>query len=248
MEAKKLLVTSGSFLLIATFSVACGSTDDVSTPASVEAQQENIERSASDSKDTATTASSPAGKGPQPTRGSSSGGGSSESLTEKTTDADGSGDKSDDAAVLDDMEEVDSINYSVASVTGGAGVNFTTPDGNISCSIAPLRAACYIREDSISWDMADRGNDGISDQVPDSDLIGWSDDIGAPTSGAPKTWALQGEFPRDSETLPNNTKLTVALSSRPDATNITCGVKDNQMTCVTDKHGFTISKSDYSVW
>lgn len=156
------------------------------------------------------------------------------------------------AEALDDMTEVDAADYTGEGSGVNAGAHFASTDGSIVCGITSAMAACHIGGNTIDWDDADRAEDTDDDAEtgdPDfSDMIGWNPGVGAEFDAKPKTWLLQGQYAPDTVELDDGTKLTVVTSTDGSTLDITCGTKDNRMTCVSGDHGFTVGVAAYRVW
>ena len=152
------------------------------------------------------------------------------------------------AEALDDMSEVDAMGYTGNGSGINAGTHFASTDGSIVCGITGTMAACHVGGNTIEWDPADRADDGLGEDMGFSDMIGWNPGVNAEFGEQPKTWLLQGQFVPNTVELDDGTKLTVVTANDGGTPAVTCGTKDNRVTCVSDDHGFTVDVDAYRVW
>lgn len=155
------------------------------------------------------------------------------------------------ADFLDDFEEVDSTPFTGNGSGDLAGTRFTTPDESVHCHIISESAVCAVPGEHSEWPDADRGNDGVRDMpnAPAPTIIGWMESVGAPLGSKPKNWIQQGTFPSVNTGVPleDGKKLDVLVSFESDE-RVTCGSKDNNITCVNGDHGFTVGTDTYATW
>jgi hypothetical protein len=155
------------------------------------------------------------------------------------------------ADLLADFEEVDAGLYTGNGSGDLAGTRFTTPDESIHCHIAGENAVCAVPGEHSEWPDADRGNDGVRDMpnAPAPTVIGWMRPLGSPLGTKPKNWLQQGTFPSVNTGVPlEDGKKMEVLTSLETGDTVTCGSKDNNMTCINGDHGFTVGTDTYATW
>ncbi|MGK8360794.1 hypothetical protein [Corynebacterium amycolatum] len=132
-----------------------------------------------------------------------------------------------------------------------AGTRFMTPDETVQCHLRDKFAVCAVPGEHSEWPEEERGRDGVGDMPnpPTPTNVGWMEPLGSPLGTKPKNWLQQGTFPSIGTGTPleDGKKIKVRMSFESDET-VTCGSKDNNMTCVSGDHGFTVGKDTYVTW
>ncbi|OHR24849.1 hypothetical protein HMPREF2787_03060 [Corynebacterium sp. HMSC061H03] len=131
-----------------------------------------------------------------------------------------------------------------------AGTRFMTPDETVQCHFVVDKAVCAVPGDHSEWPHDERADDGVRDMPnpPKATNVGWMP-VRSPLGTKPKNWLQQGTFPSIGTGTPleDGKKIKVRMSFESDET-VTCGSKDNNMTCVSGDHGFTVGKDTYVTW
>lgn len=149
--------------------------------------------------------------------------------------------------ILADLTPVDPAGYYGQDSGSLAGYRFASPTGNINCHLSEIPVACHVREHA-PWPAEGHRPDGIDDTP--SSTVGWMGEMNL--TGPPMHWRQQGTFPATGvgNILEYGNKITVQRTIDGVSSQLTCGSRITDMTCVIDdgEHGFTVSRESYSAW
>lgn len=149
--------------------------------------------------------------------------------------------------LLSALTEVSASGYEDRTQNSG-GIRFMTEAGTVNCHLGSGGFACLV-PDHAEWPADQRADDGLDGMgVPKA--IGWGWAVGGtPFGGVPHHWAVQGMWPSPVESGPLKEGQKVALNGGgADYPDVTCGVVDAAMTCISAGHGFTVSEDAYDTW